>query len=220
MRPNFVRRAREALLRHAPGGADDECWLWTGAITSDGYGKCRPESDSWLAHRVAWTVARGEIPEGLCVCHKCDVRACCNPSHLFLGTNTDNVMDRCAKGRSARNTKTRCSRGHELVEGNLHWSTDASSISGRSRTCLTCRRANQHKYQREYYVANREVRAAKAHERYLANRESRLVRQREYYAANREVRAVKDREYYAKNRERLVAQAREYRAKKKAANIK
>ncbi len=51
------------------------------------------------AHRYAWVLANGEIPAGLFVCHKCDVPACCRPSHMFLGTNEENLADMTAKGR-------------------------------------------------------------------------------------------------------------------------
>lgn len=77
------------------------CWLWTGSI-SKGYGKLGAENwyDSPLsAHRVSYEMENGKIPDGLFVCHKCDVRNCVNPDHLFLGTAKDNMQDCLSKGR-------------------------------------------------------------------------------------------------------------------------
>ena len=77
------------------------CWLWTGCATSDGYGSMRVKSSTQLAHRVAWALVKGEIRGGLEVLHRCDVPACQNPDHLFLGTQEENNHDRQAKGRTA-----------------------------------------------------------------------------------------------------------------------
>jgi hypothetical protein len=81
------------------------CWLWSNGMVGPGYGITRHAGKPILAHRLSWILFRGEIPKGegfhgTCVLHKCDVRACVNPDHLFLGTNLDNIKDRVAKGRS------------------------------------------------------------------------------------------------------------------------
>lgn len=78
------------------------CWLWMGSFFADGYGSAWTGSKSMGAHRLAWQLARGAIPAGLCVCHKCDTPACVNPEHLFVGTYADNAHDRDAKGRQAK----------------------------------------------------------------------------------------------------------------------
>jgi hypothetical protein len=76
-----------------------DCWLWMGAKKQYGYGMCNINDKTYLAHRIAYTLACGPIPDGLLVCHKCDTPACCNPAHLFVGTDSDNVEDMMRKGR-------------------------------------------------------------------------------------------------------------------------
>lgn len=81
----------------------DDCWLWTGGHHNGGYGVIGlPDGNVGLTHRVSWEMHFGKVPPGLHVCHKCDVRGCVRPSHLFLGTNADNVADKVAKGRQPR----------------------------------------------------------------------------------------------------------------------
>lgn len=76
------------------------CWLWTGGLGTSGYGHLLGEDQKFLtASRASWLLYRGEIPAGMHVCHRCDIRACVNPDHLFLGSHTDNMRDMFAKGR-------------------------------------------------------------------------------------------------------------------------
>jgi hypothetical protein len=80
-----------------------DCWEWTGAISPQGYGRFGwAMSDVRMAHRVAWALTNGPIPADMHVLHRCDNRPCVRPSHLFLGTNRDNVDDKMAKGRQSR----------------------------------------------------------------------------------------------------------------------
>ncbi len=76
------------------------CWPWRGGKNGDGYGAIKVNGVEMKAHRYAWILANGPIPDGLHVLHSCDNPPCCNPSHLFLGTIADNNRDRHAKGRS------------------------------------------------------------------------------------------------------------------------
>jgi hypothetical protein len=80
-----------------PGG----CWYWTGGTTVHGYGQTFWNGKMVKAHRVAWELTRGPIPEGQCVCHTCDCRICCRGSHLWLGSIAENIKDMYAKGRDS-----------------------------------------------------------------------------------------------------------------------
>lgn len=82
------------------------CLIYLGYADKFGYGKISvTSSTNERTHRVAWMLKHGKIPEGMCVLHKCDVPSCCNVEHLFLGTRTDNAIDKAKKGRALKKLK-------------------------------------------------------------------------------------------------------------------
>ncbi len=81
------------------------CWIWTGKLTFHGYGYAghhKRNRQPLTAHRKSWQIHRGPIPEGKHVLHKCDVRCCVNPDHLYVGTQADNNMDRQVRHPNAK----------------------------------------------------------------------------------------------------------------------
>lgn len=81
--------------------AGSDCWYWYGAKHKLGYGLMNALGES-KAHCVSWRLHKGDIPDGMFVLHKCDVRNCVNPDHLFLGTQTDNMRDMVSKDRHCK----------------------------------------------------------------------------------------------------------------------
>lgn len=113
------------------------CWVWTASGDGHGYGRIATTMAQGpvKVHRVSWELHNGPIPPGLHVLHRCDNPPCVNPAHLFLGTFSDNMMDKCLKGR-AKGPKwnaTHCKRGHEFTPEN----TIMKSYNGK-RACRAC----------------------------------------------------------------------------------
>ncbi len=77
-----------------------ECWGWAGYCNRDGYAKMRVGTTMVSAHRVSYELHYGLIPADACVLHACDNPPCCNPAHLYLGTQADNAADRERRGRN------------------------------------------------------------------------------------------------------------------------
>lgn len=110
---------------------DTECLPWVGTINADGYGQRSIKNKTRTAHRLAWEASFGDIPPGLCVCHRCDNRRCVNPKHLFLGTPTENTADMVAKGRNVRGASARPPHSRPITE----ISTAKALLRSGSRVC-------------------------------------------------------------------------------------
>lgn len=117
----------------------DGCWEWSGALVAGRYGciaECGTPIRSVLAHRLSYEMFVGPIPDGLYACHRCDNTKCVRPSHLFLGTQLENMRDMVSKGRKPKTIrkKTHCFRGHEYSEQNT------LKLKNGKRDCIECRK--------------------------------------------------------------------------------
>jgi hypothetical protein len=86
----------DTSLGYGPNG---DCWKWTGVLNNMGYGQLLINGRMKYSHRYSYQLRYGSFPDAMRVLHKCDNPRCCNPEHLFLGTQMDNVHDMMAKGR-------------------------------------------------------------------------------------------------------------------------
>lgn len=117
---------------------EDGCWLWTGPLTTGGYGRFRSKWYSMSAHRYAYETIIGSVDDGLHLDHLCRVRRCVNPAHLEPVTPRENILRGVGAGaRCAR--KTHCKRGHAFNEVNTRFSNN-------KRHCRPCQRAYDAKW--------------------------------------------------------------------------
>lgn len=132
--------------------SQDECWLWTGLRNRKGYGKFHIGGSYEVATRVMLALQRGRaLSSQELACHHCDTPPCVNPSHLFVGSHQDNMVDAVRKGRvnlgnlsrgEYNLAKTECLHGHPLTEDNLYVSKEGW------RQCRICQRKNRAEWKR------------------------------------------------------------------------
>lgn len=114
------------------------CWEWQASLI-DGYGGFWYKGKTFRSNRFAYLMFNGELEKGKDVLHSCNNRKCCNPNHLRLGTNQENVNDKMRAGRQAKGLmmpnarKTHCKHGHEFT-------VDNTIIRKDGRECRTCKK--------------------------------------------------------------------------------
>jgi HNH endonuclease len=122
----------DRFFKRVKVGKGDECWVWTGSQNNTHWhGQWRNAAGGIeLTHRASWRLLKGAIPEGACVLHRCDNPVCVNPSHLFMGSQSDNAHDMWNKGRAKPKANLGASHGMSKVTEEIVLAIRASSESG------------------------------------------------------------------------------------------
>ena len=124
------------------------CWIWKGARAKNGYGSVGYKGKVWSAHRLAYTLLIGPVPDGLVLDHAvCGVKACCRPDHLEPVTNQENI-------RRDRARITHCPAGHEYTPDNIVWN------HGTRRNCRKCHGERARAWSKANYAKKKAERLA------------------------------------------------------------
>lgn len=113
-----------ARINPLPNG----CWEWSGGRKTRNYGAIRWPGQQ-TAHRVAWILSKGSVTPSNFLCHKCDNPPCCNPDHMFVGTNEDNMKDMARKGRGGGPRGERCHKA-KLTQEKVNMIREAKKLLG------------------------------------------------------------------------------------------
>lgn len=148
----MIRSEHDRFMEKVVMVPEGGCWIWIGGLSRTGYGGFSVGKNVMSSHRWSYSFFKGQIPDGLLVCHTCDNRCCVNPDHLFLGTPKQNMEDAVRKGRTSRVPRTWGEKQH------LSKLKEADVISIRSE--YTGERGQISALSRKYNVSRTAVREA------------------------------------------------------------
>jgi hypothetical protein len=117
--PRWNQSLSERFWSKVSVSGPGDCWPWRASRSRKGYGRINIDRRSHNAHRVAWLLANGAVPDDRMVCHHCDNPPCCNPAHLFLGEAADNTADMMQKGRHRTRVPDLLARGERFPQARL-----------------------------------------------------------------------------------------------------
>lgn len=135
-----IDRLMDRVVQVPIGG----CWIWTGALKDNGYGDCWIDGKIVGAHRAFFSLLIGPIPIGMQVCHRCDVRCCVNPHHLFIGSRSDNMRDAAAKGRLGHHCASLTFGQAEMIRASATRAVDLARRFGVSENVIGNIRAGRY----------------------------------------------------------------------------
>ena len=141
MSPGKANRREDALDRIMRGASPEDCWTWTGAHTSEGYGHMSIRQAEFLAHRLVYELCAGPIAPGMVLDHLCRNPGCCNPTHLEQVTQRENIL-RGVGATAVNAAKTHCKYGHEFTPENTY----VNSVNPTHRACRICLRRRHREF--------------------------------------------------------------------------